>query len=639
MADKALLIGINDYKTISGLRGCRNDVERMRAMLLDIFAFPAEAIRTRFDGEAIKTVIDADMDWLLEDAGPGDRLLMHFSGHGSYTADEDAEPDEGGSDELLCLYNMNWDDPDSYLLDDEIAAFTRRVPEGAQLVLVLDSCHSGTGSRADPSAARRGTAGTPAYTIPLVKDIEGRSRGTRGPSNFRIRFAPPPQRIERAARRAGTDRSLVASVREAIRVEGLNHILLAGAKDIETAADAPIDDDYFGAFSYHLTDAFRAMGQDADRRELIERVEEAVASYGQTPQLEADDLTGPLYARPDFPGQPVDVAVPAVRIEADMASTIGRPDSAGGVDPETFRRLLKIYNRLLDLAGAARSDIDAARRDGAGRHLVTVHGIGRHPVGYSNTWWNALQPYAPSLHPGRLAGPVDPSGNRHEVRWSEIVNRAARDLSTRRAAEETAEEIKAALQDRTDQAFENAPEDQAREAMARGSTVNLFTSVDDFTVYLIDRSTRDRILQCFFDVVRPLLRAGAELEIIGHSWGTVVAYEGLVLLEREAAGWSGRVHSFFTAGSALSIGPVRSQLLPAAADGHKPRMVDRWVNLDARHDIVGGRLDRYFAVDREELGLDPTNCGFLNAVCAHSSYFDRDNVGVNRDIFGRTIER
>ena len=647
MANRALLVGVNQYKTISSLRGCRNDVARMRELLVDLLGFDEGEIRVREDDEAIRTILDEDMDWLARDAGPGDRLLLHFSGHGSYTVDTDDEPGEGGQDELLCLYNMDWDDPDSYLLDDDIAAFAGRVPEGVRLVIVLDCCHSGTGSRAE--STRRGSSRTPDYKVPRVKQVErGTKSSSRGASSrksaadrdegtFRIRFVPPPDHIERLVSEARDEPGPFPRLREAVRVPGLNHVLLAGAKDVETAADAYIDGDYHGAFTYHLTDAFRELGRDADLGDLIDRVESAVKRYGQTPQLEADVVSGPLFGG-DEQGRLDGGEGPG---PVPVAPVIPEPTS-GGIDPETFGELLATYNRLLDLASTGGPTGDGGRwADGArrasGRHLVTVHGIGRHPTGYSNGWWNALKPFALSLHPGDLAGPGTPGGNRHEVNWSDIVNRSA--TVGRRALKDTSEEIKETLRDRADQASENT-EDRSRAASpaARGSSNTLINSVDDFTVYLLDRPTRDRIIDRFQRVVRPLLEGGAELEIISHSWGTVVAYEGLVLLDREAAGLSGRVRNFFTVGSALSIGPVRSRLLREAEDGHRPTLVGNWVNLDARYDIVGGRLKRHFAVTEEFLGLDPVGCWALDAGCSHSSYFDARNVFVNQNAFGKFIE-
>ena len=646
MADRALLVGVNQYKTISSLRGCRNDVARMRELLVELFGFDEREIRVREDGDAIRTILDEDMNWLVQDAGAGDRLLLHFSGHGSYTVDNDDEPGEGGQDELLCLYNMDWDDPDSYLLDDEIAAFTSRVPDGARLVIVLDSCHSGTGSRAE--TAKRSSSRTPDYKIPRVKEVEGGARSPRSTSSrksaadrdaetFRIRFVPPPDRIQRLISETRGRGRPFGRLREAVQVPGLNHILLAGAKDIETAADAYIDGDYYGAFTYHLTDAFRELGRDADLGDLIDRVESAVKRFGQTPQLEAEIVSGPLFGGDEQ--NRIDVGeVPG----PDPGAPVIPDPQPGGIDPETFRQLLATYNRLIDLASAGGptgaggrwSDIESRA---AGRHLVAVHGIGRHADGYSNGWWNALRPFAPSLRPGDLAVPGAPGGNRHEVNWSNIVNRSA--TVGRRELEDTSEEIKETLRDRADQASENTGDrSRAASTTARGSANNLISSVDDFTVYLLDRPTRNQIIERFHRVVRPLLEGGAELEIISHSWGTVVAYEGLVLLDREASGFSGRVRNFFTVGSALSIGPVRSRMLREAEDGHKPTLVGNWVNIDARYDIVGGRLERHFAVTREFLGLDPVGCWPLDAVCSHSSYFDTRNVFVNRNIFGHFIE-
>jgi len=35
------------------------------------------------------------MKWLFEGVGPGDRVVFHFSGHGSYTADLDKDEGRG----------------------------------------------------------------------------------------------------------------------------------------------------------------------------------------------------------------------------------------------------------------------------------------------------------------------------------------------------------------------------------------------------------------------------------------------------------------------------------------------------------------------------------------------------------------
>src|SRR5262249_61663175 len=111
-------------------------------------------------------------------------------------------------------------------------------------------------------------------------------------------------------------------------------------------------------------------------------------------------------------------------------------------------------------------------------------------------------------------------------------------------------------------------------------------------------------------VVRPVLEDGAELGVISDSWGSVVAYEGLRELADVVGLTTPRVRNFFTVGAALSIGPVKARLRPANKDGARPAMVRRWVNLNARGDLVGGPLrGRPYAVDDDFPNLDPFGCG------------------------------
>jgi hypothetical protein len=129
----------------------------------------------------------------------------------------------------------------------------------------------------------------------------------------------------------------------------------------------------------------------------------------------------------------------------------------------------------------------------------------------------------------------------------------------------------------------------------------------DFLIYMVNNGMRQRIIDRFTEILRPLLASGANVDIISHSWGTVIAYEGLRELESDNS-LSGRVASFFTAGSDLSISPVRSCLREQNKDGRRPGQVNRWINLDAEGDLVGGTLSDMFAVDVEDLNLQPVGC-------------------------------
>ena len=290
----------------------------------------------------------------------------------------------------------------------------------------------------------------------------------------------------------------------------------------------------------------------------------------------------------------------------------------------------------------------------ASRRLIYVHGICRHVRGFSDAWWTALHPFVPNTFGEGVQGQT-----RLEVIWSDIVNQASVLAATMAAAEgstpaeqsrqQTAEAIKDALRDRADQHVLHtvaSTDGRASGPIAAADLDGLISipglnCIDDFSIYLTDDQVRQQIIDRCIAVVQPALQAGLELDIVAHSWGTVVAYEALRQLEDEGL-QSPLVRNFFTVGAALSIGPVKMQLRGANKNGKKPASVRRWVNLNAHGDIIGGALKgRPYDDDIDVIKLAPFGCnsilGLVNPVCAHSSYFVSGNVAVNRDIFANYI--
>jgi metacaspase-1 len=239
---------------------------------------------------------------------------------------------------------------------------------------------------------------------------------------------------------------------------------------------------------------------------------------------------------------------------------------------------------------------------GAGtHHVVYVHGICPHSPGYADPWWNALKPYVTDI----------PDKNHHEVLWSDLITGAAvvtsashservtaavRDLLRPRAGPyqpQLMDHVKDILADRAQRQFldaslqtSTATTVAATQTPPARAVLTLETAgpralvsipglecVDDFARYLLNGDVRNQVIDRFHAVARPLLEAGARLEVIGHSWGTVVAYEALRRLDGAGPELPDQaVHNFFTAGSALSIAPVKRSLLPEAVDGRRPRL-------------------------------------------------------------------
>jgi metacaspase-1 len=119
MANKALLVGVNKYKMAgSDLSGCVNDVTNMRDILLKYFGFTTKDIRLLVDERATKKNIIDGLKWLVDKAKSNNRLLFHFSGHGSQIVDSDGDELKDKKDEIICPHDMDWDG--TFISDDDL---------------------------------------------------------------------------------------------------------------------------------------------------------------------------------------------------------------------------------------------------------------------------------------------------------------------------------------------------------------------------------------------------------------------------------------------------------------------------------------------------------------------------------------
>ncbi len=58
MPDKAILFGINTYKSISGLNGCVNDLQDVRRLLIDEYGFAESNIRLYTNEQVIRDTVE-----------------------------------------------------------------------------------------------------------------------------------------------------------------------------------------------------------------------------------------------------------------------------------------------------------------------------------------------------------------------------------------------------------------------------------------------------------------------------------------------------------------------------------------------------------------------------------------------------
>ena len=267
----ALLVGIDRYANphqAPHLRGCVADVEGTYALLTSRFGVPSEQIRLLVarmdrpdDGAALPTRANVLAGWKehFAQAGPGDVVFFHYSGHGSQTRSSDPnEPD--GYDETIVPHDSRthgiYD-----IADKELATLILEVEQrGAQVLVFLDCCHAGSGTRALTSAAVR--------TCPA----DNRAR----PRNSYL----PGTRGWKATRREAPSGWLPLG----------KHLLLAACRDDELSYEyrAPGERQWHGAASYFFHRALASAAPDTTWARIHDQVLTQVhAVYpAQTPQLE-----------------------------------------------------------------------------------------------------------------------------------------------------------------------------------------------------------------------------------------------------------------------------------------------------------------------------------------------------------------
>ena len=278
VARKALLVGMNDYAPVGAggpdLHGCVNDVRDMFHSLNALGIVPARpgSLRILTDSRATRANIFAGIKWLVQGAKKGDVLVFHYSGHGSQVADTSgAEID--GKDETICPHDYA---TAGMIKDDDLLEHFTGVGEGVVLDVILDSCHSGTGTRE-------------LAAMELGQGIEANSvayRYIEPPADYGLFLEEDPTIPLRGFLKPKPTRG--GALKEAVVVPGLDHVLWASCREYQTCAEAHIGGVRRGVFTYCYCKALRRAGTGVTRRKLDSLVAADVKKlgFGQVCQLE-----------------------------------------------------------------------------------------------------------------------------------------------------------------------------------------------------------------------------------------------------------------------------------------------------------------------------------------------------------------
>ena len=237
---RAVCIGINDYPGIfNDLKGCVNDAKDWSA-LLQGFGFTTSMI---LDSQATRANVKAALQNLVNTTNAGDIAVFTYSGHGTQVADFSRDENDT-YDEAICAYDGN-------IIDDELRVILQGIHPQATLVVISDSCFSGSVTRL------AGGNTTPRFVAPTVS-MAGRS--ARRP--FLLPEADMPE------------------------------LLLSGCSDSEYSYDAEFNGRPNGAMTAMAIQAIQ-QNPNATYRQFFATLRTVLPSndFPQSPQLEGSDAS------------------------------------------------------------------------------------------------------------------------------------------------------------------------------------------------------------------------------------------------------------------------------------------------------------------------------------------------------------
>jgi pimeloyl-ACP methyl ester carboxylesterase len=254
-----LLVGVNDYPPPNPqLKGCIKDIDQIESYLHEFCSTEFDLQIRRLENKtATYDNVKKGFREHLAQAGPSDIAWFHFSGHGSEekTAPEFLALEPNGKDQTLICIDSGVNGV-NHLADKELAVLlnelaSKNPASPPHLVVSLDCCHSGSGTR-DAGA-----------------DLSWSSR---------------------AAPSSGLSRTLESyadgfySKQKTLEVPSSKHVLLSACKSVQTAGDMPQG----GAFTTGLVKALRASKGNVSYTDLFLRARSTVQSVrdNQTPQFE-----------------------------------------------------------------------------------------------------------------------------------------------------------------------------------------------------------------------------------------------------------------------------------------------------------------------------------------------------------------
>lgn len=274
MSKRAVCMASNYEGTSSQLAGCLNDANDWAAEL----ERRGYEVVTLLGREASKVGILGTLERAVAATKYRDQLVVTYSGHGTWVPDRDGD-EADGRDEAIC--------PDDYpragmVTDDDLYGVFSVAEHGERIVMVSDSCHSGSLNRlagpvekeapAPPDMEAPDTEALAAYYDSTdISDVIEHASWVSIPR--RVRFLPPAEFL-------GDDLDAARAV-EHLPARGIMRrgaLVLSACAAGQVTYDTVVGGRPCGIFSHVSLAALAALPDGASYRDLHRAVRRALPS-------------------------------------------------------------------------------------------------------------------------------------------------------------------------------------------------------------------------------------------------------------------------------------------------------------------------------------------------------------------------
>ncbi len=264
------------------LAACEFDANDMTALAKQQ-GFKPTTLLTR---KATRAAVLAEMRKAAKALASGDLFFLSYSGHGGQVPDVTGEEDDK-KDETWCLY-------DGQLIDDELYFELSRFGAGVRIVVLSDSCHSGTVTR---------DARMPLATIPSQRPkLMPEAVAMRTYRDHQAFYDKLQKDVAAAAGKPVVDPdTAIAQVAVSGRLSGIVAkfnpavILISGCQDNQTSMDG----EHNGAFTEQLLKVWNQGGFQGNYANLHARIKARMAPT-QSPNLFTLGAAGAFLAQKPF---------------------------------------------------------------------------------------------------------------------------------------------------------------------------------------------------------------------------------------------------------------------------------------------------------------------------------------------------